>query len=45
MEQFTAFLLDQTSVEAFKSALTNYFNLSYYFYTSFHFTIYLLWLL
>ena len=39
------FLLDQTSVEAFKSALTNYFNLSHWFYTSFHFIIYLLLLL
>ena len=36
------FLLDQTSVEAFKSALTNYFNLSHWFYTSFYFIIYLL---
>ena len=36
------FFLDQTSVEVFKSAFTNYFNLSHWFYTSFHFIIYLL---
>ena len=37
-----SFLLDQPSVDAFKSAVTYYFNLPHWFYTSFYFIIYLL---
>ena len=36
-----SFLLDQPSMDAFKSAATNYFNLPHWFYTSFYCIIYL----
>ena len=36
-----SFLSDQPSLDAFKSALTNYFNLPHWFYTSFYCIIYL----
>ena len=35
------FLWDQPSVHAFKSAVTHYFNLPHWFYTSFYCIIYL----
>ena len=38
MEHFTFFLLDQPSIDAFKSAV----NLPHWFYTSAYFIIYLL---
>ena len=45
MDNFTFLFINQPFVDAFKSAVTNYFNLPRWFYTSFYFIIYLLLLL